>query len=99
PGRTAEGTAAFFSVTLLIGWATMDAGFVAAAVAAAGVTLVDAAPFPLNDTLLIPLAGAAACHWGTALPILFGPRAVFRRRGRGRGRKTKFCLTHSKHHP
>jgi dolichol kinase len=69
PGRTAEGTAAFFSVTLLIGWATMDAGFVAAAVAAAGVTLVEAAPFPLNDNLLIPLAGAAACHWVTALPI------------------------------
>ena len=68
-GRTVEGTATFFLVALLIGCTTLDATFLAAAVAAAVVTLVEAAPIPLSDNLLIPIAGAAACRWVTALPI------------------------------
>src|SRR5690606_25092120 len=69
PGRTIEGTAAFFATTLAIGWAAPEAGFLAAAAAAAAVTLVEAAPLPADDSLLIPVAGAAVCGTVVGLSI------------------------------
>ncbi len=69
PGRTVEGTAAFFAVCLLIGLAVPGAGVLAATAAAAAVTFVEAAPLPVNDNLLIPVAGAAACRWVMVLPV------------------------------
>jgi len=69
PGRTVEGTAAFFAISLLIGWAASGAGFLAAIAVAAAVTLVEAAPIPIDDNVLIPVAGAAACRWVMLLAI------------------------------
>jgi len=69
PGRTIEGTAAFFATSLLIGWAAPGAGFLAAIAAAAAVTLVEAAPIPIDDNVLIPVAGAAASRWIMLLAI------------------------------
>lgn len=69
PGRTIEGTAAFFATALAIGWAAPDAGLLGAAAAAAAVTLVEAAPLPADDNLLIPVAGAAVYRAVIGLPI------------------------------
>lgn len=67
PGRSIEGTIAFFAATLAIGWAAPDAGFLAAAAAAAAVTLVEAAPLRVDDNLLIPVVGAAV--YGAAIGL------------------------------
>jgi dolichol kinase len=60
PGRTVEGTLAFFAAALAVGYAAPGTGLPAAAAAALAVTLVEAAPVPIDDNVTIPVAGAAA---------------------------------------
>ena len=61
-GRTVEGTLAFFAAALAIGYVVSGTDFAAATVAALAVTLVEAAPVPIDDNVSIPVAGAAA-YW------------------------------------
>lgn len=60
PGRTVEGTLAFFAAALAIGYVAPGTDLPAAAAAALAVTLVEAAPIPIDDNVTIPIAGAAA---------------------------------------
>ncbi len=67
-GRTAEGSLAFLLAAILAGWLIPGVALPAAVLAALPVTLLEAAPLPLDDNLFIPVAGAAAVLLAASLP-------------------------------
>lgn len=68
-GKSLEGSLACFATALILAWVTPDVDFAGAFMLALGLTVLEAAPLPVDDNLVLPIV-AAVLYWAAALPLV-----------------------------
>lgn len=68
-GKSLEGALACFATALILAWVMPDVGFMGALILALGLTLLEAAPLPVDDNLVLPIV-ASVLYWAAVLPLV-----------------------------
>jgi len=66
-GKSVQGSAAFFAAAVAAGWIAPEIAPLPAVVAALAATLLESLPTPIDDNLILPIAGALATWAAVAL--------------------------------